>query len=155
MATNHKPQILILEDDAYFRNQLESACPEMVEITASGDVDSALSHLTQQTFDLILLDWHLIQSDLSSLNSTIENFQPNAVRMSLFTVPDLPNVIAAMKTGVSDILWAAQDLKAIKEKIVEALSLPKSQAIAHSFVSKLAESLTEKAMSQKTTLFKA
>jgi len=155
MATNHKPQVLILEDDAYFRNQLESVCLETAEIVAVGDVDSALSHLTQQAFGLILLDWHLIQEDLSSLNSTIENFQPNAVRMSLFTVPDLSNVIAAMKSGVSDILWAAQDMKAIKEKINSALTMPKPQAIAHSFVSKLAESLTEKAMSQKTTLFKA
>ena len=142
MTTNHKSQILILEDDAYFRNQLESSCPEMADIEAVGDVSSALGLLVQHNFDLIMVDWHLIQADLLSFNSTIENFQPNVVLMSLFTVPDLANVISAMKLGASDIIWAAQDPKAMKEKIIEALSVPKPKAI-------------EKAMTQKTSLFKA
>ena len=155
MTSNHKSQILILEDDAYFRNQLESSCPETADIEAVGDVQSALGLLSQRNFNLIMLDWHLIQADLLSFNSTIENFQTNAVLMSLFTVPDLANVISAMKLGASDIIWAAQDPKAMREKIVEALFIPKPKDIAHSFVSKLAESLTEKAITQKTTLFKA
>jgi DNA-binding NtrC family response regulator len=155
MGTNQKHHILILDDDAYFRNQLVSSCPEVAQIESVGDVESALGLMAHHSFDLILMDWHLIQTDLSSFYSTLENFQANAVFMALFTVPDLANVITAMKSGARDIIWAAQDSATMRAKIVEALSIPRTKAIAHSFVSKLAESLTEKAITQKTTLFKA
>src|SRR5690348_4949181 len=105
MAKN-MTRILILEDDAYFRNVLEEVCSEMSETFAVADIESALSLLTKHTFQLLLLDWHLNQPDVASLYSTIENFQADTARMALFTVPDLPNVIAAMKSGASDILWA-------------------------------------------------
>jgi len=155
MGTNQKHLILILEDDAYFRNQLESSCRETAQIESAGDVELAVGLMAHHSFDLILADWHLIQNDLSSFYSTLENFQANAVLMALFTVPDLANVITAMKSGARDIIWAAQDPGAMRDKIDEALTIPRTKSIAHSFVSKLAETITEKAMTQKTTLFKA
>ena len=148
-------QILILEDDGYFRDVLKSLCSEMAPTIAVGDVESALSTLTQNTFRLLLLDWHLIQREQASLFSTIENFQPNASRLALFTAPDLPNVITAMKSGVNDVLWAALDKDSLSGKIKEVLTREKPIPIAHAFVSRLAESLTDKAMAQNTSLFQA
>jgi DNA-binding NtrC family response regulator len=151
----NEDRILILEDDAYFRNILENICKPMGETLAVGDIESALGLLTKQSFQLLLLDWHLNQTEISSLYSIIENFHPGAKRIALFTVPDLPNLIAAMKAGAVDILWAAQDKETLKEKISECLSKSTPQVFAHSFVSRLAETLTEKAMVQKTSLFQA
>jgi DNA-binding NtrC family response regulator len=148
-------RILILEDDTCFREILENICSPMGETLAVGDIESALGLLAKQSFQLLLLDWHLNQSGLSSLYSIIENFQANTKRIALFTVPDLPNVIAAMKAGASDILWAAQEKNVLKEKISECLSQSTSPVFSHSFVSRLAETLTEKAMVQKTPLFQA
>ncbi|HEY5039881.1 MAG TPA: response regulator [bacterium] len=149
-------RVFILEDDACFREILESVCSEVAGTTvAVSDMNSALSFLTKQPFDLLLLDWHMNQADFLSLAATLESFQSNALRIALFTVPDLPNVIAAMKSGVCDIFWPAQDRNTFKENIKEFLALVKAPYFAHSFVSRLAESLTEKAMSQKTSLFKA
>lgn len=154
-AKGKKKQVLILEDDGYFRSQLENICQEMADVVAVGDIETALSCLTRQSFHLLLLDWHLIQNNLSSLRAAFDNFQPDASKISLFTVPDLTNVISAMKSGSSDVLWTTQDPTLLKEKIAESLSKDRVQTIPHSFVSKLAETLTEKAITQKTSLFSA
>lgn len=148
-------RILILEDDTCFRGILENLCQELGETIAVADIETALSHLTKQTFQLLLLDWHLNPSDATSLYSAIENFQSNACRVALFTVPDLPNVISAMKAGASDILWASQDKNTLREKVREALALTKPANFSHALVSRLAETLTEKALIQKTSLFQA
>lgn len=154
MAENNA-QIFILEDDGYFSDILKGLCEELAPTIVAKDMESALGVLTQQSFRLLLLDWHLIQKDALSIYSTISNFQANVPQIALFTVPDLSNVITAMKSGVREVIWAAQDKEKLKEKIKDVLSEEKSVPIAHAFVSRLAESLTEKAMVQKTSLFQA
>lgn len=155
LLSDQKHQILILEDDGYFRGILNELCSELAPTIAVADVESVLGLITQQSFNLLLLDWHLIQQDTFALYSNLENFQPNASRLALFTVPDLTHVITAMKAGASDVLWAAEDKEVLRTKIEEVLHQEKPIPIAHAFVSRLAESLTEKAMSQKTSLFQA
>jgi DNA-binding NtrC family response regulator len=148
-------RILILEDDAYFRGILQNVCGEMGETFAVGDPKAALNLLAKHSFQLLLVDWHMNKSDLSAFYSAIENFQPNVPWVALFTVPNLAAVISAMKSGASDILWAAQESGALKEKIKGSLGKPKTPVYAHSFVSRLTESLTERAMTQKIPLFQA
>ncbi len=148
-------KIFILEDDAYFRTILQEVCESLGEVFAFGDIESALDVLEKQSFKLLLLDWHLDQARHSPLFSFVENFQAGSQKMALFTVPDLPNVISAIKVGNYDILWAAQDKNVLKEKIKECLSLPSKSHYAHSFISHLADTLTEKALMQKTSLFQA
>jgi DNA-binding NtrC family response regulator len=60
-----------------------------------------------------------------------------------------------MKSGSNDVLWTNQDPRLLKEKIAETLAQDRPRTIPHSFVSKLAETLTDKAMTQKTSLFTA
>jgi DNA-binding NtrC family response regulator len=151
----NKPKIFILEDDTYFRTILQDVCGSFAEVFAAGEIESALNMLEKQSFDLLLLDWHLNQARLSPLSSFIENFQTGIRKVALFTVPDLPSVIAAVKAGNCDILWATQEKSLLKEKIRECLSMPANVHYTHSFISHLAETLTEKAMMQKTSLFQA
>ena len=147
-----KKKILILEDDACFRNILQEICNEIGVSHAAGDIDSALSLLTEHSYQLLLLDWHL--NDDSSLDETIEKFQTDIPHVALFTVPDLANVVAAMKAGACDILRAGQDRKVLAQKIGEALANFKPQT-NHSSVSRFAETATEKALIQKNSFFKA
>ncbi len=148
-------RVLVLEDDAYFRNVLQNVCGELGEAFAVGDPKSALNLLAKHPFHLLLVDWHLNKSDLSSFYSAIEHFHPNVPWVALFTVPNLASVISAMKAGAADILWATQDAGALKEKIKGSLHKPRVPFYAHSFVSRLTESLTERAVSQKIPLFQA
>jgi DNA-binding NtrC family response regulator len=152
MAKNNS-QILILEDDAYFRGILEGVCGELGTTFSAADVPSAISLLSKHFFKLLLLDWYLNPSN-PTLFSAIENFQPNAQKIALFTVPDLNHVIEAMKAGACDILWASLDRATLKEKVGESLTQKKKTTLSYS-LSRLAESITEKAMLQKTSLFQA
>jgi DNA-binding NtrC family response regulator len=153
MAKSTKPLIFILEDDAYFRNLLENVCGELGAVLAAADIRTAAELLTANSFQVLLLDWHLNLSD-PSLQSAIENFQSGADRLALFTVPDLHHVIGAMKAGASDILWATLEREKLKEKLMDVLGQGRRSRSSYS-LSRLAESITEKAMVQKSSLFQA
>ena len=150
-----RDQILILEKEGYFQNLLEGICVDFGQTTTVATADEALSHLTKTSYRLLLLDWNLVQSHLSPISSALETFQETARVLALFVSPDLPGVISAMKSGVSDVLWAAQKRDDLQDKIRENLATDRPAAINHSFVSRLAESLTEKSVVQKTTLLDA
>ncbi len=154
MAKN-SGKILILEDDTYFRTILKDICEPLGLVFAVGDIESALNLLEKQSFQLLLLDWPLHQARLSPLFSHIENFQVGAKKIALFSLPDLANVISAIKAGNCDILWSTQDKRVLKEKILDCLSQTSDDNYSHSFVSHLAETFAEKALVQKTSFFQA
>ena len=118
-------------------------------------MESALELIRRHSFQLLLLDWHLIQADFSDFWSTIDNFQSNSCRIALFTSPQLNDVIAAMKSEMSDVLWAYQNSAVLKVKIKDALFQEKPSTIVHSYVSQWVDSLTDRAVTRKTSLSKA
>ncbi|HUO56969.1 MAG TPA: hypothetical protein VMV05_02220 [bacterium] len=148
-------EILILERDTYFRNLLEGICVDFGKTITVSNLDMALSHLTETPFRLILLDWNQIHPHFLSIYPALQTFQTEARVLALFMAPDLTSVITAMKSGISDVLWAAQKRETLLEKIRETLSGDQPTTFNHSFVSRLAQSLTEKSVVQKTTLFAA
>lgn len=147
--------ILIMEDDVPFRDHLKGICAGIGKPWVVGKTEDALALLLQQPFQLLLLNWNLIQLDPSAFEMAINNFQSGANRMALFKFPKLVPVIAAMKSGMSDVLWPGQDTEALKEKIMDSLNQTKPALITHSFVSQLAESVTDKAIEEKISFFKA
>ncbi len=144
-----------MEDDVPFRDHLKGICAGIGKPWVVGKTEDALALLLQQPFQLLLLNWNLIQLDPSAFEMAINNFQSGANRMALFKFPKLVPVIAAMKSGMSDVLWPGQDTEALKEKIMDSLNQTKPALITHSFVSQLAESVTDKAIEEKISFFKA
>lgn len=153
--TKISTKILILQNNVGFRQTLENICNKIAETYAVADTETALNLMSKGSFQLLLLDWHLNPLDASNLFSAAECFQTNVPRISLLMTPDLPNVIAAMKSGASDILWASQEKTELEEKIKESLSSFQPKVYSHSYLARLADNSTEKAMSQKTSLFHA
>lgn len=146
-------RFLVLEDDAGFRNILENICAEMGKVTVVSDVESAAKQIAQQKFQVLLLDWHLNTDDF---NRHLARFQPHAVRIALFTVPNLTDVVRAMKMGARDVFWGTQPRQVLIEKTKECLESPKrTSPFQHAFLSELAESLSEKAFLQQLPLFRA
>jgi DNA-binding NtrC family response regulator len=146
-------RFLVLEDDAGFRKMLESVCAELGKVTAVADTEAASKLLTQHTFDVLLLDWHLNSDEF---NRRVTRFQSNSPRIALFTVPGLEDVVRAMKMGAADVFWTTQDRQVLTEKIKNSVRNTKSaNPFKHAFVSELAESLSERAFLQELTLFRA
>ena len=148
-------KILILERDVSFRGRLRGLCSEIGKTWAADNMESVLNLLSKHTYQLLLLDWDLIEPNFSTLWPMIENFQPDARRIALFKSPQLPDVIAAMKAGVNDALWEYQDPAVLKNKVKDSLSQEKSPTIVHSYISQLAEFMADKAAAKKTSLVKA
>lgn len=153
--TPAKEKIFILEDDGYFRGLLEGAASEVGETTAVAGLEQAMGLLSQQEYRVLLLDWHLVRQAKASLFSTLDHYQSRAVQAALFTVPDLSAVVEAMKAGASEVLWPALERGALREKIAALAAYRAPAPIAHSFVSSLTETMTDKAVAQRTTLFQA
>ena len=147
-------RILILEKEPVFRDHLRSICGEFGKTTVTHDLSTALDALTQDPFQLLLIDGHLSAEDTTTLNRALEDFQPEAKRLALFTTPDLASVINAMKGGAYDILWSAMDKATLKSKVREAIALERKPRNNFT-LTQLAETLTDKAMAQKTSLFSA
>ncbi len=152
-----KHSIFILEDDACYRSILENICSTFGETTAVDNIDSAIHDLTSRTYDLLLLDWHLIANRKWSLFliSEMDHFQPNAERLALFSALDLPNVLTALKSGFRDILHVADDKSVLEQKIRTFLEGMASKECLYSNLGNVANSLSEKAFYQNTKLFQA
>jgi len=147
-------RILILEENSAFQDLLGIICQEIGKTAVVSDVPTALDVLTQEPFDLVLLSGTLPAHELAAVNSTLKDFQPHAQRLALFTNPDLMGVIEAMKNGAQDILWAAMPREVLKTKLKETLHHAPKPAPNNS-LSKLADTLTEKSLVQKTSFIKA
>lgn len=154
MTTRNIP-ILVLESDPLFRDRLKTICSEIGRASVVGNVDQALGLLIRQSFQLLLLDWSLIQTDPSSFALAINSFQPRANRAALFNFPQLKPVVGAMKSGMGDALWAGEATEALRDKIKDCLAQVKPAPLVYSSVSQLAESLSDKAIKQKISFFKA
>lgn len=147
--------ILILQEDPVFRNRLNTICSGFGKTTAVDEADKALALLIRQSFRVLLLDWNLVQTDPSSFALAINSFQPKASRAALFNIPHLNPVIGAMKSGMGDVLWAGEDTAALKSKVKDCLAQVKPAPVTYSSVSQLAESISDKAIKQKISFFKA
>ncbi|HVZ81030.1 MAG TPA: hypothetical protein VHE12_09595 [bacterium] len=147
--------ILIMAEHGAFRERLRSVACELGKVWEAGDVLSALETLTVQPFRLLLLDWRLMKNELPAFEKLIDTLQPDAVRLALFQVPQLPQVLAAMKWGMMDVLWAAQEVPDLRRTILEAMAREKKDGTAHQTVTYLAETLADHAVGHRTTLFRA
>jgi|SRR5581483_4940069 len=150
-----KGKILILENDIYFREMLEDICGSIGEVTCVADLESVVSLLSKNSFQLIMVNWSISRAVSSSFYSLIKNFQPNIPLIALFLKTDLPSVVAAMKAGSSDIVCFEEPKYISREKISECLLQSDPSIGSRSYLSGLAESLTDISLHQKTPLFKA
>lgn len=152
---NDRPQILILEDDAAFRALLQGAAERLGEVTAVAEMSSALQALTERSYRLLLLDWYLVGPDLPSFQANLDSFQPGALQVALFTVPELAPVVAAMKSGAREVLWAGLSSMELKERLSACLAGTPEDVLDRALVPKLVETLAERALIQGSSLFKA
>jgi len=147
--------ILILKKEDSFRDRLKGFCADVGKTRVASDMESAFDLITRHSFQLLLLDWDLIQPEFSVFWQMLDNFQPDARKIALFKAPQLYDVIAVMKAGMNNVFWENQDSEVLKGKLKDALSQEKPDAVAHSYISQLAECLADRAVARKTSLFKA
>lgn len=147
--------ILVLEDRDVFRNRVISVASELGKVWETKDAQEALELMTVQPFRLLMLDWHLMKYDLPAFGRLIDSLHPGAIRLALFHTPQLPQVLSAMKWGMMDALWDAQGGQEIQKTIIEALARQKKDGHSSNTVTQLAETLVDRAVDHKMSLFHA
>ncbi len=150
-----KTHILILEKPTPFRDRLKAVCAEVGKAWVADDLKMAQGLISRRSFRLLLLDWDLIRTDLADLSRVLDIFQPHARRIALFTAPQLHEVVAAMKSGMDDVLWLAQNSSVLRDKLTASLAAPKPVAAQHFHIPQLTRSLAERAASKKISLIAA
>jgi DNA-binding NarL/FixJ family response regulator len=149
------PSILILEKDNAFRSRLAHLSASFGKVLEVRGTEEALAALATHPFRLVLLNWDMIRPELSSFDKVLRRLQPDASRMALFHDPALPQVISAMKWGMADILWTAQEDPTLRRVMRENLALGRGEATAPNLITHLSEFILEKAANQKVPLFEA
>jgi PleD family two-component response regulator len=146
---------LILQMDSVFVKCLEMACGSMANTVSVQTPEEALEAISLKNFDLLLLEWDFLSSEGSLNFKTLCQLQPESKKIALFQIPDLPSVVLAMKMGFDDILWAKIGPVSLNQKIKDALSNTQTQKIRHTHLSPLVDSLAQRSLDKKATLFQA
>jgi DNA-binding NtrC family response regulator len=148
-------KIFIFERNVGFRTRLFNVCRGLGRTWAASNQEEALKLLNRHSFDLLLLEWAPLRSDAAAFWAAVENFQPRSRRIALFPSAQLKDVIEAMRSGMNDVHWDHPDPAVLKGKVVDLLIGERGQTASHSYVTQLAESLADRAMTEKMSLFKA
>lgn len=149
------PSILILEKDGDFRSRLAHLSASLGKALEVRGTEEALALLATYPFRLVLLNWDMIRADLPSFEKVLRRLQPDASRMALFQDPALPQVISAMKWGMTDILWTAQTDLTLRKALRENMAPGRGEATTPNLITHLSEYILEKAADQKVPLFEA
>ena len=152
---HHKKEVLILQVDPIFVKCLEMACGSLVNIVCVQTPEDVLEAISVSNFDLLLLQWDFLSSDGNLNFKILCQLQPESKKIALFQTPDLPSVVLAMKMGFDDILWAKVGPVSMNQKIKDSLAHSQAPKIRHTHLSPLVDSLAQRSLDKKATLFQA
>lgn len=154
-ATGEK-KVLIAEDDSAIRDALAVACAGLAAPVLVPNGDGAREALASESFALILLDWQLIPYGGEELLREAARLQPHAWRISLFTIPSVEALVEAMKAGAHDAWWVARGMELRDHVLQEWLQKPPvSSDFRPLLLNRLADAMSTKAASKRTSFFKA
>ncbi|MEZ4512629.1 MAG: response regulator transcription factor [Chloroflexota bacterium] len=114
-------KILIADDDVRTRQMLCKAMQKAgFEAVDAKDGDSALAHLRQQPFSVMILDMHMPHMDGVETMRQACQIQPNLQIIVLTGNPTVDNAIASIKANVADYFVKPVDLLALVAAISRA-----------------------------------
>jgi DNA-binding response OmpR family regulator len=131
------------------------ACGSQVNTVCVQTPEEVLEAISVKNFDLLLLQWDFLSSEGSLNFNILCQLQPESKKIALFQTPDLPSVVLAMKMGFDDIVWAKIGPVSLNQKIKDALAHSQAKKIRHTHLSPLVDSLAQRSLDKKATLFQA
>jgi len=156
MGTGGEKTVLIAEDDAAIRDVLAKACERLAVPVLASDVEGAWEAMAGESFDLMLLDWHLSSKGGEEFLREAARRQPQARRIALFTIPSVDTLVASMRAGAHDAWWVARGMELRDGLLKEWIQKPVvCNGFSPLFLSHLADSMSTKAATRKMSFFKA
>jgi DNA-binding response OmpR family regulator len=124
-------EFLVVDDSRPTRNLIKNYVAEMklgepCYFLEAGNGDEALKLLKTRRVDFVLLDWNLLNKEMTGLDvlKIIRNSKElkNLPVIMISGESDKQNVIESLKNGANDFTTKPIDKKIFSEKILKALS---------------------------------
>jgi CheY-like chemotaxis protein len=121
-----KPRVLLADDDHAVRSMLQAALErDGFEVVATPGVREALSHIAEESFDVLLSDLHMPQAgDGFTVVSAMRHTHPHAVTLVLTGYPALEEALSAIRVQADEILLKPIEINSLRKLIREKLEHP-------------------------------
>src|SRR6266852_9984277 len=124
-AMHMKPRVLLADDDAV-RSMLQAALErDGFEVVATPGVREALSHIAEESFDVLLYDLHMPQAgDGFTVVSAMRHTHPHAVTLVLSGYPAMDEALSAIRLQADEVLVKPIEIASLRQIIHERLANP-------------------------------
>lgn len=118
------PRALVVDDEADIRELLTITLQRMnIDVSTAPDLNSAISRLRNNNFELCLTDMKLPDGDGLSLVEWLQNHRPNIPVAVITAHGNVESAVRALKLGAFDFISKPLDLAALRKLISATLRL--------------------------------
>jgi diguanylate cyclase (GGDEF)-like protein len=121
-AENHKPRILIIDDEEQIRSLLVDLLGDIYQCSDAGSAEEALAALSQDTFDLVISDIDMGGMSGLELVPRVHSISPDTVVVMISGNHDIEFAIEAMRVGAFDYISKPIDLRHVEASVERALN---------------------------------
>ena len=121
-AANHKPRILIIDDEEQIRSLLIDLLGEVYQCSDAGSAEEALAALSQDTFDLVISDIDMGGMSGLELVPRVHSIAPDTVVVMISGNHDIEFAIKALRVGAFDYISKPIDLRHVEASVERALN---------------------------------
>lgn len=121
-AENHKPRILIIDDEEQIRSLLVDLLGDIYQCSDAGSAEDALTALSQNTFDLVISDIDMGGMSGLELVPRVHSIAPDTVVVMISGNHDIEFAIKALRVGAFDYISKPIDLRHVEASVERALN---------------------------------
>jgi signal transduction histidine kinase len=154
-----RPHVLLVDDDPDVAHTLSSVLrQERYKVVVAADTSEALSALHERTYDVVLLELALAETDGLSLLAEIRHRSPTTCCIVLTGYASLESAVAALRRGASDYLikpCVIEDLKQTLRQAIDQRRLSLLAAQREQQLKELNDQLEERILERTAELMQA
>ena len=121
-AQNHKPTILIIDDEEQIRSLLIDLLGDTYQCSDAGSAEEALAALSKDTFDLVISDIDMGGMSGLELVPRVHSLAPDTVVVMISGNHDIEFAIKALRVGAFDYISKPIDLRHVEASVERALN---------------------------------
>src|SRR5262245_60667816 len=121
-ADNHKPRVLIIDDEEQIRHLLIDVLGNAYQCSDAGSAQEALPPRSKDTFDLVISDIDMGGMSGLELVPHVHSLSPDTVVVMVSGNQDIEFAIKALRVGAFDYITKPLDLRHVEASVERALN---------------------------------
>jgi diguanylate cyclase (GGDEF)-like protein len=120
-AENHKPKILIIDDEEQIRSLLVDLLGSVYQCSDAASAEEALAALSHTTFDLVISDIDMGGMSGLELVPRVHSLSPDTVVVMISGNQDIEFAIKALRVGAFDYITKPIEIRHVEASVERAL----------------------------------